>query len=389
MLHRYFHCLLFLLLCPLTSSVWTKYDYLPTDGYKVINSTSGNGPDLPLKAEFGHSLTNIGDLDQDGVEDLAVGAIGESCIGNLNQSATRCGAIYILFMNKDATVKQSVRITNKVNGGPKYLQDNDNFGSSIASAGDVDEDGILDIIVGSTETIQGGTLYVFFMKLDGTVREYVFIRGKENGNGPPVTQYTRMGYTLANLGDLDGDDRPEFAVSSYDSSNTGRVFLFSLYTNGSMISYKELLLVNSTGFQYSPPLASGFGWSISALGDVNNDGYDDIAIGAPLLSDPNGVKEGGGVFILLMNQTQIIDFHLANDSPFLKKPIALEVRPVLHPSFVPPLPHPSFRCLPPLLPTSPHLPSAALFPSLSTCLFPSLPSEIRSLWCFPHKHWRY
>jgi hypothetical protein len=334
--------LLFTILCylPLISSIniWTKFDYNPDDagisdtnpndghGYKVINSTTGNGPLLSLKAEFGYSVTNIGDLDQDGIQDLAVGAIGETCQSQFNETIERCGAIYILLMKNDATVKRSIRITNRLNGGPRYLQANDNFGSSITSAGDVDEDGILDILVGSPETIQGGSLYVLFMNIDGTVRDYTLIR-ESNGNGPPVSQFTHMGYALSSLGDLDGDSRPEFAVSSYDSAKFGRVFLFSLALNGSMTYYHELVLMNTSGVVYIPPVGCGFGWSLSPAGDINGDGYTDMAIGAPLFTDPDGVKEGGAIFLIFLNHTTLIDYHLASDSPFLKTgALPLEVR---------------------------------------------------------------
>lgn len=306
-------------------SVWTKFDYKTNEkSYQIINSTYGNGPQLQIGSEFGHSIANIGDLNDDSIDDLVVGAIGETCIDRYGNTTLRCGAIYILFMKNDATVLKSVRITNKVNGGPEFLQANDNFGASVASAGDVDGDGIIDIIVGSTETSQGGSLYVLFMKIDGTVRSYQIIRGSY-GNGPPISQFTRMGYALANLGDLDGDNRPEIAVSSYDSSNRGRVFIFTLFTNGTVKHYDEVILRNSTGYIYTPNIATGFGWSISKIGDLNNDGMTDIAIGSPLYTDSHGVKQGGAIFILLMNKTTVIDYHIANDSPDLKVPIQLQV----------------------------------------------------------------
>lgn len=150
---------------------------------------------------FGWSVANIGDLNDDSHEDLVVGAIGETCMHNNGSIAVRCGAIYILFMgNNESSVEYSVRITNNLNGGPIYLQPNDNFGYAVGKAGDIDGDGIVDLAVGAPGTYTGGSLYILFMNTDGTARDHVMIRGEENGNGPPVKYMGRFASSIAYLG---------------------------------------------------------------------------------------------------------------------------------------------------------------------------------------------
>ena len=184
---------------------WNKYDYQPetstTQPYQIINSVEGNGPSLSDGAMFGWSVANIGDLDGDGSNELAVGAIGETCMSNETESQSRCGAVYILFMGRNrTTVLRSVRITNEVNGGPRYLRANDNFGHGIAPAGDIDGDGIVDLAVGAPGTYTGGSLYILFMEVDGSARSYTLIRGQVNGNGPPVKFMGRFASSMAYLG---------------------------------------------------------------------------------------------------------------------------------------------------------------------------------------------
>ncbi len=59
------------------------------------------------------------------------------------------GAVHVLFMNADGTVKSRQKIGNNTAGGPT-LADGDYFGSSVASLGDLDGDGVTDLAVGAT-----------------------------------------------------------------------------------------------------------------------------------------------------------------------------------------------------------------------------------------------
>lgn len=192
----------------ISSGQWAKYDYQPrtatTQPYQIINSIEGNGPsNLPEGAMFGWSVANIGDLDSDGNDDLVVGAIGESCTLNNGTIGVRCGAIYILFMSANgSTVDHYARITNKLNGGPVFLQSNDNFGYAVSQAGDVDGDGVTDLAAGAPGTYTGGSLYILLMNVNGTVKKHVLIRGEENGGGPPVKYMGRFASTIAHLGTI-------------------------------------------------------------------------------------------------------------------------------------------------------------------------------------------
>jgi hypothetical protein len=114
--------------------------------------------------------------------DLAVGAWGDDTGG------TNRGAVHVLFMNTDGTVSSSVKIASGTNGGPT-LTNGDKFGTSVASIGDLDGDGVLDLAVGAYQDDTGGTdrgaIYILFMNTDGTVSSSVKIASGTNG-GPTL-----------------------------------------------------------------------------------------------------------------------------------------------------------------------------------------------------------
>ena len=118
----------------------------------------------------------------------------------VGQLLPRCGAVYVLLMRQNATVKESVRITASINGGPQWLRSNDNFGHGVAPAGDVNGDGVMDLAVGAPGTYTGGSLYILFMNRNGTSNDFSLIRGAENGNGPPVHHQGRFASSVSNIG---------------------------------------------------------------------------------------------------------------------------------------------------------------------------------------------
>ena len=104
-----------------------------------IDSNEGSFPPGLLESgdRFGRSCITIGDLDQDGVKDLAVGARSD------DDGGIDAGAVYILFMNADLSVKSATKISAIFGGlGGGVLDAGDFFGYSLASPGDLNNDGI-------------------------------------------------------------------------------------------------------------------------------------------------------------------------------------------------------------------------------------------------------
>ena len=96
-----------------------------------INDGTTNGPALSDVDNFGRSVAGIGDLDGDGVPDLAAGAIGD------DEGGTNRGAVHVMLMNGNGTVKGTVEINDGTTNGPA-LSNSDSFGASIAAIGDLD-----------------------------------------------------------------------------------------------------------------------------------------------------------------------------------------------------------------------------------------------------------
>ena len=144
------------------------------DSTVEINDTTTNGPTLADDDWFGYSVANIGDLNGDGVNDLAVGAKED------DEGGDDRGAIHIMFMNTDGSVDRTVEINSSTTNGPT-LANTDYFGASIANIGDLDGDGVNDLAVGAKLANDGlwqskrGTVHIVFMNTDGSVDSTVKI----------------------------------------------------------------------------------------------------------------------------------------------------------------------------------------------------------------------
>lgn len=185
----------------------------------TITLTSGtNGcPTLADGDLFGFSLASLGDLNSDGVTDLAVGAIGDDSGG-----AGR-GAVHVLFMNANGTVKDSLKLASDTHGGPT-LADDDSFGTSLASLGDLNGDGVIDLAVGAIGDDTGGTdrgaVHLLLLKSDGTVKSSLKLASNTNG-GPTLADHDWFGSSVASLSDLDGDGVTDLAVGAENDGTGG------------------------------------------------------------------------------------------------------------------------------------------------------------------------
>ena len=77
--------------------------------------------------------------------------------------------VYILFLKADGTVKAKKKISHTQGGLTGTLYSADHFGASVASLGDLDDDGVLDIAVGASGDFSGA-VYILLLNADGTVK---------------------------------------------------------------------------------------------------------------------------------------------------------------------------------------------------------------------------
>ncbi len=163
------HRTLSLALC--ITLVWTLSAVVPAHAQpgwvlshqKISDTQGGFTGILDDLDNFGASLASLGDLDGDGVTDLAVGAFYDDAGG------TDRGAVWVLFLDTDGTVKSHQKVSDTQGGFTGTLDDFDFFGWSVASPGDLDGAGVNDLAVGAILDDDGGTdrgaVWVLF--LDG------------------------------------------------------------------------------------------------------------------------------------------------------------------------------------------------------------------------------
>ena len=272
------------------------------NSFQKISATEGGliGP-LGSGDQFGRDIANMGDIDGDGVNDLAVGVLGDD-----DNAANDGGAVYILFMNNDGTVKSEQKITDASLVGVTFAN-RDFFGSSVVSIGDLDGNGVTDLAVGAMGDGPGsgggfgsGAVYILFLEYDGNVLSVLSNPKIENGFtnfGSPLGAGDHFGVSVANLGDLDGDGVTDLAVGAeFDDDSgfdSGAVYVIFLNTNGAVKSVNKLTGIGFGG-------QDGVGTDVASLGDLDGAGPSVVALAAGANGAPFPSFQGQ-VNILFLN----------------------------------------------------------------------------------------
>jgi hypothetical protein len=278
-------------------------------GFTKISALFGGFTgDLDAGDQFGRDLANLGDLDGDGVTDLVVGANYDDD-GGVNR-----GAVYLLRLRTDGTVHTTTKISQLAGGFTAALRNNDEFGRSVTSLGDLDGDGVIDIAVGAPTDSTGGTkrgaVYVLFLNIDGTVKRHVKIASGLGGFTGRLRNTDWFGFSLANMGDFDGDGVVDIAVGAAldddGAVNAGAAWLLYLRPDGTVKDWRKFSMLSGgfTGLLESP---DQFGTSVACVGDLDGDGVSELAVGA--VKDGDGGKERGAVYVLFLDAAGTVKFH--------------------------------------------------------------------------------
>ena len=243
---------------------------------------------------FGSSVAGLSDLDGDGVTDLAVGAPNDDGGGRLR------GAVWVLFLNDDGTVKTPQKISDTEVDFSGELADFDRFGSSVAGLSDLDGDGVIELAVGAPfDSLKGaslGAVWILFLNADGTVKASRKISNPDEGE---EADGDRFGASVANLGDLDGDGVTDLAVGVPEDDGGGRLrgAVWVLFLNPSGTVKDRQKISNPEDDESDEADFHQFGSSVTSLGDLDDDGVTDLAVGVP----GAGGSRQGAVWVLFLN----------------------------------------------------------------------------------------
>ncbi len=204
--------------------------------------------------QFGWLVENLGDVDGDLVPDFVATAPTSGAGG---QNAGRA------YVYSGATGTELYRLTG---------QAGERFGSGVDMAGDIDGDNVPDLIVGAPG-IGSGSAYVYSGASGALIRMH---QGENAGD--------QFGWAVGRAGDVNNDGRDDVLVGAINHStvgaSAGRAYVFS-GLDGSLIHALD------------PAVAgANFGHAVGGVGDLNADGFDDLAIGAP------GTGGGGRVYVM-------------------------------------------------------------------------------------------
>ena len=274
--------------------------------------------------DSGRSVSNAGDLNGDGIEDLIIGAPGA------NDNA---GESYVIFGETNVGSSDSFKLSD-LNGNNGFIlrgiDPSDGSGESVSNAGDINGDGFEDIIIGAQnaypngKSFPGGTIigsgasYVVFGGDDvGTTGhlELSTLNGKNGFVINGIDPFDALGLSVSNAGDINGDGIDDIILgapfaSSYETNGNAYVgesyVVFGQAQIGKDGSLELSELDGKNGFILEGIEENRLGisgLSVSNAGDVNGDGIDDLIIGAPG-ADPGG-NNGAGESYLVFGKTNI------------------------------------------------------------------------------------
>ncbi|MCA9690034.1 MAG: FG-GAP repeat protein, partial [Myxococcales bacterium] len=249
-------------------------DALGAQGIEILDSGDGS-------SELGRAVAAVADMSGDGLAELVLGAPRADPF-----ERTDAGAVYVLFGASDITQIDLINLNEGVEGFAIYGASVDGrAGTSVAATGDINGDALPDILIGAPAIDQ---VYVVFGKPDGATVDLAsdVIDGAAGLVISSAVAGVELGASVRGDLDFNGDGAPDLALGAPGAdpgglADAGRVYVIFTgdaqgdITVGDAIEGAEGLILEGAS------ASARVGAALHGLGDVDDDGFEELIVGAP------------------------------------------------------------------------------------------------------------
>jgi len=262
--------------------------------YVVFGQTAGFGASFDLSAldgtngfrldgesiddHAGISTGSAGDINGDGFQDIIIGASGADADAGRSYVLFGSGNGFAADLDLSALDGTNGFRLDGVSGG-------DLSGASVAGIGDINGDGYGDLAIGANGA-------------DGSAGRTYIVYGKQAGFDAVLDLASLNGSNGFRLDGVDADDHSGRAISGAGDTDAGEAYILFGCSNGFDAVIDLSSLNGFNGLRLDGIDADDVaGRAVSAAGDVNGDGFDDVIVGAGS-ADPNGDSDAGESYVV-------------------------------------------------------------------------------------------
>ena len=279
---------------------------------------------------LGYALSNAGDINGDGIDDLVLGTPAGGEVSNSpyaeNGQSDRRGKAYVIFGSRNG-FKSNFDLAN-LDGANGFaiagINEEDNLGSAVNNAGDINGDGIDDLILGARTASKNGEysyeggVYVVLGKKNGfnAQLDLTNLNGNNGFSVPGLNLYDGLGHGVS-AGDVNGDGIDDLLMTANTAGKTIKNFGYSysdrrgetyiLY--GTKNGFDAEVDLNNLGGNEGKQIVGNksndiFGSAISSNGDFNGDNVDDFVVSAPDVDISGDYAQEGSAYLIFGSTPQ-------------------------------------------------------------------------------------